>query len=71
MGIVVGVGVGVSAGLGVGVGVEVSMSPLKTTLGGLLLVSVIAKLLVVSCMVKVSFPAFCEVTVKVACPFCA
>ena len=59
----VGIGVGVSVGAGVGVAVD---EPLKTTLGLLLLVSVTANELVVSCIVNVSVPAFCEVTVKVA-----
>ncbi len=81
MGVVdgVGVGVGVSVTLGVGavvtvgvgVGVVVVEEPLKTMLGELLLESVTAKLLVVSCIVNVSVPAFCETRLKVATPFCA
>ena len=69
-----GIGVGVLVTLGVVVGVDVGVvvdEPLKTTLGLLLLVSVMEKLLVVSWIVKVSVPAFCELTLKVAWPFCA
>lgn len=51
-----GLGVGVEVGVGVGVAVE--DEPLKTTLGLLLLVSVILNELVVSCTVSVSVPAF-------------
>ena len=72
MGVGDGVGVGVSVGPDVGVGVGVTVDePLKTMLGLLLLVSVTVKLPVVSCIVKVSVPAFCDVTLKVASPFCA
>lgn len=71
----IGVGVGVSDGVwllvGVGVGVDVGAldDPLKVMLGLLLLTSVTVKLFVSSCMVKVSVPAFCELTLKEACPF--
>ena len=68
LGLAIGVGVIVKVGVGVGVTVD---EPLKTILGLWLLVSVTVKLLVVSWMVKVSVPAFCEVTVKVATPFWA
>jgi hypothetical protein len=70
---VVGVGepVGLGVGVALGAGVGVDGEPLKTTLGLLLLVSVTANELVASRIVKVSVPAFCEVTVKVACPFWA
>ena len=78
MGVLVGVGVRVDGGVGVGVagfevgvGVGVLDEPLKTTLGLRLLASVTVKLLVVSWMVKVSVSAFCDVTLKVATPFCA
>ena len=67
----VGVLVGTDVGTVVGVGVGVADEPLKIMVGGLLLVSVTAKLLVVSWIVKVSVPAFCDVRLKVAIPFWA
>ena len=75
MGVPDGVGVGEADGLevgvavGAGVGVAVEEEPLKIILGLWLLASVTVKLLVVSCTVRVSVPAFWEVTVKVALPF--
>lgn len=71
-GALVGVGVSLTLGaeVGVGVGLEVE-DPLKVIFGLWLLESVTVKLLVVSWIVKVSVPAFCEVTLKVATPFCA
>jgi len=57
-------------GVGVGVGVTADV-PVKVMLGLLLLESVTVKLPVSSCTVKVSVPAFCELTLKEACPFCA
>lgn len=69
-GIVVGVGVsaGVSVGSGVVVGVGVADEAVKVIDGLLLLTSVIVKLPVSSCIVKVSVPAFAELTEKEACP---
>ncbi len=62
-------GLEVGAAVGAGVGVAVEEEPLKIMLGLWLLASVTVKLLVVSCTVSVSVPAFWEVTVKLACPF--
>ena len=61
-----GVGVGVTFGVGVGV-IE---DPVKVIVGLLLPASVTVKLLVVSLIKSVSVPAFCELTVKLAVPFC-
>ena len=67
---VVGVSVGVGEGVPVGWGVEVFAGALNTTLGLLLFVSVTVNEFVVSCTVNVLVPAFSDVTVKLAWPFC-
>lgn len=74
VGALVGLDVGELVDAGVNEGEDVGAvadEPLKTTLGLWLFASVMLKELVVSLTLRLTVPAFWEITEKLACPFCA